>query len=76
MMNVKMPPYVTSRLNSAINQGEITGVRYGFPTATHPTDIVRNCATAFDMCGLTLPAETGELKYYIPALAKKGTQVK
>jgi hypothetical protein len=74
VMTTKTPPDVMTHLNRAVNQREISGVRYGFPEATHPTETVRNCATAFSECGLSTPSKDGKLINYIPAMQDQGAK--
>ncbi|MEN9423281.1 MAG: hypothetical protein RL122_664 [Pseudomonadota bacterium] len=74
VMTTKTPPDVMTHLNRAVNQREISGVRYGFPEATHPTETVRNCATAFGECGLSIPSKDGKLINYIPAMQDQGAK--
>jgi hypothetical protein len=74
VMTTKTPPDVMTHLNRSVNQREIRGVRYGFPEATHPTETVRNCATAFGECGLSIPSKDGKLINYIPAMQDQGAK--
>ncbi len=72
-LDIPVSRTVWKNLEKAIENGEIPNVRYGFPDATHPTATVRNCATAFGECGLTLPSDSGYLtKDFIPAMIDQG----